>query len=433
MKYLGLPLSVSRLKRIHFQPLEDKVAAKLVPWVGKHVTMAGRSCLVKSVLTSVVTYFIAVLDVPIEVLAKIDSLRRAYLWAACDKVTGGKCKVNWDLVCKPKDKGGLGILNLKKFATALRLRWLWQEWKNEDKPWVGLGSPCTTKDHDLFAAATTVIVGDGEKVLFWEASWLDGMRPKDVAPLIFEISRKKKCSVLCALHNDFWVSQINTQNGLSLEHLEQFYKLWEKLVNVSLHPQRPDAISWKLTNDGLYSAKSAYNMQFLGLTTSLMPPLVWKPWATPKCKFFAWLVLQNRVWTADRLARRGWPNCGLCKLCNQRLESAAHLLFKCRFSIRIWNKLKLWLGLHQIDTALWQQFHSVKEWWKKAIHKKGPHRKALASLTMLVSWELWKERNARVFRGHSVTVDMMVTKIKNEARLWCFAGAKALSSLIFCE
>jgi hypothetical protein len=72
-----------------------------------------------------------VLDVPKEVLMKIDGLRRAYLWAACDKVTGGKCKVNWDLVCKPKENGGLGILNLKKFASALRLRWLWQEWKDE--------------------------------------------------------------------------------------------------------------------------------------------------------------------------------------------------------------------------------------------------------------------------------------------------------------
>lgn len=43
MKYLGLPLSITRLKRIHFQPLEDKVAAKLVPWLGKHATMAGRA------------------------------------------------------------------------------------------------------------------------------------------------------------------------------------------------------------------------------------------------------------------------------------------------------------------------------------------------------------------------------------------------------
>uniref|UniRef100_A0ACD5UMD8 Uncharacterized protein n=1 Tax=Avena sativa TaxID=4498 RepID=A0ACD5UMD8_AVESA len=101
--------------------------------------------------------------------------------------------------------------------------------------------------------------------------------------------------------------------------------------------------------------------------------------------------------------------------------------------MRIWNKLKTWLGLHQINTSTWHQFHSVKEWWKKAIHKKGPQRKALASLAMLVTWEIWKERNARVFRGHAVTVDMMVTKIKEEAQLWCFAGAKALSSLILRE
>jgi hypothetical protein len=77
MKYLGLPLSVKRLKRIHFQPLEDKVATKLVPWIGKHVTMAGRSSLVKSVLTSIVIYYITVLNVHVEVLLKIDSLRRA--------------------------------------------------------------------------------------------------------------------------------------------------------------------------------------------------------------------------------------------------------------------------------------------------------------------------------------------------------------------
>jgi hypothetical protein len=77
---------------------------------------------------------------------KIDSIRRAFLWAACDKVTGGKCKVNWELVCKPKEYGGLGILNLSKFASALCMRWLWHEWTSEEKAWVGLGNPCTTQD-----------------------------------------------------------------------------------------------------------------------------------------------------------------------------------------------------------------------------------------------------------------------------------------------
>jgi hypothetical protein len=259
------------------------------------------------------------------------------------------------------------------------------------------------------------------------------MRPKDIAPLIFELSKKKKCVVHMALGNNFWVSQINTQGGLSLEHIDQFYKLWEMLSDITLAPQRPDEIKWKLTNDDCYSTKSAYKMQLLGQTTSLMPSLVWKPWAIPKCKFFAWLALQNRVWTADRLARRGWQNYGLCKLFNQRQESASHLLFKCRFPRRVWKKLKLWLGLQHIDTTTWHQYRSVKEWWKEVIHRRGPQRKALSSLAMLVSWEIWKERNARVFRNHSITIDMLVNKIKDEAYMWCFAGAKALCSVIHSE
>jgi hypothetical protein len=32
--------------------------------------------------------------------------------------------VNWELVCKPKEYLGLGILNLTKFTLAMRLRWL---------------------------------------------------------------------------------------------------------------------------------------------------------------------------------------------------------------------------------------------------------------------------------------------------------------------
>jgi hypothetical protein len=82
MKYLELPLSVTQLKRIHLQPLEDKVAAKLITWNGGHVTMADRSTLVKAVLTCIDIYFVIVLDILVEVLMKIDRIIRAFLWAA---------------------------------------------------------------------------------------------------------------------------------------------------------------------------------------------------------------------------------------------------------------------------------------------------------------------------------------------------------------
>lgn len=57
--------------------------------------------------------------------------------------------------------------------------------------------------------------------------------------------------------------------------------------------------------------------------------VIWKAWVPPKVKFSAWLAIQNRVWTADQLERRGWQNCGLCTLCMREYESAALLFFKC--------------------------------------------------------------------------------------------------------
>ena len=94
-------------------------------------------------------------------------------------------------VCRPKEFRGLGILNLKKFASALQLRWLWMEWDTPSRSWFGLGTPCNKHDRNLFTVDTKVKIGDGTVAKFWESSWLEGMRPKDIAPKIFEISRKK--------------------------------------------------------------------------------------------------------------------------------------------------------------------------------------------------------------------------------------------------
>jgi hypothetical protein len=74
---------------------------------------------------------------------------------------------------------------------------------------------------------------------------------------------------------------------------------------------------------------------------------------------------------------------------------------------------------------------SVKEWWNEAVHKQGQSKKkAMASLALLVSWEVWNERNAGVFRNKASTTMMVVAKIKEHVELWSTAGAKALSNVI---
>uniref|UniRef100_A0A452XPG4 Uncharacterized protein n=1 Tax=Aegilops tauschii subsp. strangulata TaxID=200361 RepID=A0A452XPG4_AEGTS len=59
------------------------------------------------------------------------------------------------------------------------------------------------------------------------------------------------------------------------------------LHDFHLDDEAEDNIVWKHSNDGNYSAATAYRAQFLGLTLSPLDRMVSKAWAPPKVKFFA--------------------------------------------------------------------------------------------------------------------------------------------------
>jgi hypothetical protein len=153
----------------------------------------------------------------------------------------------------------------------------------------------------------------------------------------------------------------------------------------------------------------------------------------PQLKFFAWLAIHIRLWTSNRLERRGWTNCGLCPLCKQTQETAAHLLSHCRFTKRLWEMVKVWLGTDSFDTNGWTDDIALQSWWENMSSTNVPNRKALASLTILVSWTIWNERNARVFRNKSTPPLVLLNNIKTEVKLWMCAGAKCLSHVITGE
>jgi hypothetical protein len=65
----------------------------------------------------------------------------------------------------------------------------------------------------------------------------------------------------------------------------------------------------------------------------------------------------------------------------------------------------------------------MAEWFTGLISSTEPSlRPGLQSIAMLVVWEVWCERNNRVFRKVARTVGQIIYSIQDEARTWAFAG-----------
>jgi hypothetical protein len=70
----------------------------------------------------------------------------------------------------------------------------------------------------------------------------------------------------------------------------------------------------------------------------------------------------------------------------------------------------------------------VSEWWEATANLKEVPKKALRTLTLLVNWEIWNERNRRIFQHKELSTGSLLAKIKEEAKTWSRAGARHLGS-----
>ena len=55
-----------------------------------------------------------------------------------DQKVQGRCLASWDMICRPKEQGGLGVLNLRVQNQALLLKNLYKFYNHMDIPWVNL-------------------------------------------------------------------------------------------------------------------------------------------------------------------------------------------------------------------------------------------------------------------------------------------------------
>jgi hypothetical protein len=130
-------------------------------------------------------------------------------------------------------------------------------------------------DCALFAGATQVTVCNGRRVRFWMWSWFNGMSPAGMFPALFKRSKRKNQSVADTMANDNWIRDL--MPGISAMLFIDYIVLWTLIdaVALDLSQQEEDSIVWTKMGTGLYTAKSAYTMQFYGNMASTYPAKVW--------------------------------------------------------------------------------------------------------------------------------------------------------------
>ncbi|XP_028083239.1 uncharacterized protein LOC114284511 [Camellia sinensis] len=79
-KYLGMPLGVNRKRKQIWKPLVDKFKEKLAGWKRRVLSFASKVTLIKSVLSNLPVYYMALFKIPQGIAKEIDKIQSAFLW-----------------------------------------------------------------------------------------------------------------------------------------------------------------------------------------------------------------------------------------------------------------------------------------------------------------------------------------------------------------
>jgi len=376
-KYLGMQVGGNPRRRQFWEPVMDKVEARLSAWNGKCLSLAGRVCLVKSVLTSIPLFYLSFFKAPHAVCHKISSIQRGFLW------TGGDDQkhiswVSWENVCKPKEEGGLGIKDIRMFNCALLAKWKWRMLSEEKGKWKDIllskYSPGTVsnsktlswwwkdlskaseegEEEGWFPKHVAWKVGSGDKVRFWEDTWVENKRLKTLFPRLFSVSldQRKTMVEVGSWEDSDWNWWLRWRRARFSWKSVMEGDLLNLITGKTLSKEAKDTLVWSGDQNGAFSVKSAYlnlRHQHVGSSNEIFS-LLWEAKAMPKALVTAWRILLGRLPTYDNLIRRGLVvTSSSCVFCNVSEESTQHIFLDCALAQSVWSLCFRWIGIFSVQ------------------------------------------------------------------------------------
>lgn len=119
--YLGCPLFEGCKDKNLFDPLLEKLQARVGSWHRAFLNLAGKVTLINLVLHSITMYQIVTLDPPKSIIKAIERLFANFFGGQIK----GKSKahwVSWASCCKPVLEGGIGIHSIQDVMKAFSIK-----------------------------------------------------------------------------------------------------------------------------------------------------------------------------------------------------------------------------------------------------------------------------------------------------------------------
>jgi hypothetical protein len=276
-RYLGIPMHHKKISNVDWKVIEEKFEKKLSCWKGKLLLYGGRLVLINSVLSSLSMFILSFFEVPKEVLHKLDFYRSRFFWQGDSHKNKKKYRLaKWGIICRPKDQGGLGVLNLEVQNKCLLSKWLFilvnseEEWQQLIKNKY-LGSKTLTQvtrkpgDSQFWSGLMNVKgdffkmgmfnVHDGRQTRFCDDSWLGTTSLKQQYLNLYNILRRRNAMVA-----KIFISRplnISFCRSFVAENLLAWHELVGRLMDIQL-TDGSNSFKWSLNHNGQLSISSMY-------------------------------------------------------------------------------------------------------------------------------------------------------------------------------
>lgn len=163
---------------------------------------------------------------------------------------------------------------------------------------------------------------------------------------------------------------------------------------------------------GIFSVKAAYTTMEHTPTMDSDIYRIWRIKAPPRMRVFGWLLLHNRVLTADNLRIRGFHIVGMCYLCRRSDETVRHLFTDCPISKQVYA------GTMQEAMVMIPGQDMVQ-----LLIKQGTVDK-IRQMLLISQFIIWRERCNRIFRETTKNTAELIQEAITQWRIMAYRTAE---------